>query len=76
MRAWAPIWLFPVAMLGTVALISLASTFGYFLAIMWGWVLFPHGAALIRSQPRPPGAVGDGSGFRQGDTEYWRTTLR
>ena len=68
-----PLWLFPVGVLTAIALISLSNLTGYLLAMVWGWVLFPYGAAYIHSHPRAPG--GGNHPFRDDDTHYWRTKL-
>lgn len=73
--AWVLPWLLPVGVLGTVALISLSNVLGYGLAIVWGFVLFPYGAAYIRSRARTSGARKDGSRFADDDMDYWRTKL-
>jgi hypothetical protein len=43
-------WLFPVGLLGAVALISLSNVFGYLSAVVWGWLVFPSVALCIRSR--------------------------
>jgi hypothetical protein len=75
MRAWMLPWLFPLGVLTAIALISLSNLIGYLLAIVWGWVLFPYGAAYVRSHSRAPGASNHGIPFYDGDTDYWRTKL-
>ncbi len=64
-------WLLPLGVVVSVALISLSSAVGYLLALAWAWVLFPYGAAYIRSHARIPGTGGNGD--PDGDTDYWRT---
>lgn len=73
--AWMLPWLLPVGLLGTVVLISLSNVLGYVLAGVWGWVLFPYGAAFIHSRARTSGARNDASPFGGDDTDYWRTKL-
>jgi len=62
-------------LLGTVALISLANVFGYLLATVWGWLVFPYVAAYVRSHSRAHRCAGNGHGFREVDAHYWRTKL-
>jgi hypothetical protein len=63
-------WLFPVGVVGALAAISLGDVFGYLLAMVWGFVVFPYGAAYIRSHSEPRG----GSDYvSDDDTQYWRT---
>jgi hypothetical protein len=74
--AWMVPWLLPLGVLGTVALISLSNLLGYVLVLVWGWVLFPYGAAYIRSHARTAGAHEDGSPLGDDDdVDYWRTKL-
>jgi hypothetical protein len=73
MTAWARFWLFPVGSLGTIALLSLLSTVGAFLALAWGFAVVPLGVAYLHS--RSP-SDGDDSGLSDVKTDYWRTTLR
>jgi hypothetical protein len=68
-----PLWLFPLGLLGTVALVSLGSVSGYLLTALWGLVLFPHGAAWVGRRLRDPN--GDNS-FADEDVDYWRLTPR
>jgi hypothetical protein len=74
-RAWASLWLLPLAVLGGIALVSLASLTGDLLAVAWGFVVFPHGARYVLTGPR---GRGHQSGERCDDIDvhYWRTTLR
>ena len=68
-----PVWLFPLGLLGAVVLLTFATVYGYLLVIVWGLVLFPHGAAYVRRHSRSR----DGENpFDDVDTHYWRTTLR
>jgi hypothetical protein len=73
MTAWMPLWLFPVGLLGGVALVSLGSIPGYLLAALWGLVVFPHGSAWFARRWR--GRNGDDS-LCDDDTDYWRFTPR
>lgn len=67
-----PLWLFALGALGGIMLISLSTLTGYLLALVWGFIVFPHGAAYLRRRARGPG---DGSDALDGvDTHYWRTT--
>ncbi len=68
-------WLFPLGVLGTVVFISLSNVVGYILVMVWGWVLFPYGAAHIRAHVRTPGALNNGSQFSADEIDYWRTHL-
>jgi UPF0716 family protein affecting phage T7 exclusion len=68
-------WLFPVGLLGTVALISLSDVFGYLLAAVWGWLVFPSVALHIRSRSHTRRGTSNRNGFRDADTDYWRTRL-
>jgi hypothetical protein len=65
-------WLFPVGLLGTVALISLSNVFGYLLAAAWGWLVFPSVALYIRSRSHTRRGR---NGFSDADAHYWRTRL-
>ena len=68
MRAWMLPWLFPVALLMTVATATLAeSVAGTFVAVVWGWVLFPAVVFCVRGHARAS---------RDTDTDYWRITRR
>ena len=69
---WMLPWLLPAGLLGTVALISLSDAFGYLLAVIWGWLVFPYVAAYIRAHSRADGGVMNG---RDGEADYWRTKL-
>jgi hypothetical protein len=63
-------WLFPVGLLGMVALIALSSVLGLVLAAVWAWIAFPCVGLFVRSRAdRRTGETGDA------DTRYWRTTL-
>jgi hypothetical protein len=68
-------WLFPVGVVVAVAAVSLSDVFGYFLAMVWGWVFFPYVAAYIRSHSRTRGGSDNVSPFRDDDTQYWRTRI-
>jgi hypothetical protein len=69
-----PIWLFATGALGGMALISLSDLLGYVLAVLWGFVLFPHGAAYIWRQRRSSDVGStDENGSGDVDTHYWRT---
>jgi hypothetical protein len=74
--SWVVPWLFPLGLVGTLTLISISNVFGYALAMVWGLVLFPHGAAYIHSHPRAPGARNDASLLSEDDMDYWRTKLQ
>lgn len=73
MRAWAPLWLFPVGVLGMLALFSLSFPAGPLLALAWGFVLFPHGTRYLLAHWRAGRAEGS---LPEVETHYWRTTLR
>ena len=66
-------WLFPVGVLGAVAAVSLGDIFGYLLAMVWGLVFFPHGAAYIRSHCGSPDGSDTVNLVGDDDTHYWRT---
>ena len=68
-------WLLPVGVLGTVALISLSNVLGYILVIVWGWIVFPYGAAHIRAHAHTTGTHKTGSPLSGDDMDYWRTKL-
>ena len=68
-------WLLPAGLLGIVALISLSSALAYVLAGIWGWLVFPYAAAYVRANSRPDGGGNNGTGFRDGEADYWRTRL-
>lgn len=70
---WVLPWLFPLGLLGTVALISLANALGYLLVTAWGWLVFPFVAACIRSLSRASRPGSNGNGLRDDATDYWRT---
>jgi hypothetical protein len=67
-------WLLPAGLLGTVALISLSGAFAYFLAGIWGWLVFPYVATYINAHSRAGGG-NSGNGCRDGEAGYWRTKL-
>jgi hypothetical protein len=71
-----PLWFFPVGLLGTVVLVSLATVAGVLLAVVWGFVAFPLGTAYIRHHGRSPDGRSGENGLDDVDTRYWRTTLR
>jgi hypothetical protein len=68
-----PLWLFPVGLLGGVALISLGSVSGPLLATLWGLVVFPHSVAWFARRSRDRN--GDDN-LRDEETDYWRFTPR
>ncbi|HWE10299.1 MAG TPA: hypothetical protein VG325_13175 [Solirubrobacteraceae bacterium] len=57
-------------------LVSLISVLGYSLALVWGFVVFPHAVGYIRRHSRAPGGGGGDNRFHDIETNYWRTTLR
>ena len=71
MRAWVPLWLFPVGVLGGVALTSLGNVPGYLLAATWGLILFPYAAARVGRRWRDSG---EDRAFHDDDISYWRFT--
>jgi hypothetical protein len=77
MCTWILPWLLPAGLLGTVALISLPSPFGYLLVGIWGWLVFPYVAAYIRAHSRDGdgGVRHNSNGFRDNEADYWRTKL-
>jgi hypothetical protein len=66
---WIRPWLLPAGLLGTVALISLSGPLAYLLVGLWGWLVFPYGAAYIREHARSDVRRNAG----EGETQYWRT---
>jgi hypothetical protein len=68
-----PLWLFPVGLLGGVALISLGSVSGPLLATLWGLVVFPHATASVARRWRDRNCD---DGLRDEETDYWRITPR
>jgi hypothetical protein len=58
-------------LLGAVALISLSNAFGYLLAAVWGWLVFPSVAVYVRSCSH----ARDGTSDRDAEADYWRTRL-
>jgi hypothetical protein len=74
MRPWTVAWLLPVGLLVTVVLISLSNPSGYLAVLVWGWVVFPYGLALLRSRTRR--GRRDAHGLDDLDTNYWRTKVR
>jgi hypothetical protein len=60
---------------GQLALISLSSLFGYFLTVVWAWVVFPYGAAYLRTHSRTLGWRRDKDAFDEVDTQYWRSSV-
>ncbi len=75
MRAWMPLWLFPMGLLGTVVLVSLGSPWSYLLALVWGFVLVPHLGKSILERSRRGTADQDRNDFPDVSTHYWRITL-
>jgi hypothetical protein len=73
--AWMLPWLFPVGLLGAVVLISLSAVFGYLLAAVWGWLVFPCVALYIRSRSHARRGASNRNPFRDADAHYWRTRL-
>lgn len=69
-------WLFPVGLLGTVALISLSNVAGYLLAAAWGWLVFPSIALYIRSHSHTRRGTSNRNAVPDADVNYWRTSLR
>ena len=64
-------WLLPLALLLTVALVSLFPTLpASLLSVIWGFLVFPFGLIYFRSRARGPG-----EGLQEADTDYWRTKL-
>ncbi len=68
-------WLFPIGLLGTVVLLSVSNSFGWVLAMAWGWLVLPYVAANVHSRSRIRRGGGNGNGFEDVDTNYWRTKL-
>ena len=68
-------WLFPVGLLGAVALISLSNVFGCLLAAVWGWLVFRSVALYIRSRSHAHQGTSNRNAFRDADAHYWRTRL-
>jgi hypothetical protein len=69
-----PVWLFALGVLGGLGLVSLSDLPGYLLAIAWGFVVFPYGAACIwRRRPSSDGGSRDENDSGDVDTHYWRT---
>jgi hypothetical protein len=68
-------WLLPVGLLGAVVLISVSSAFGFLLAGIWGWVVFPYFALYVHAHARADANQNDSNGFRHGEADYWRTKL-
>ena len=68
-------WLLPLGVLGAVALISLSNALGDMLAIVWGCIVFPYGAAHIHSRARTTGTRENGVPLSGDDMDYWRTKL-
>jgi hypothetical protein len=68
-------WLFPLGLLGTVALLSLSNSFGWVFAMAWGWLVLPCIAVFVRSHWRTHRGGTIASGFVDADTDYWRTKL-
>ncbi len=69
-------WFFPLAVLGTVVLLSLSNVFAYLALLVWGWVLLPHAAHYVRSHSRNPDGESDADDNGSLDTHYWRTKLQ
>lgn len=68
---WMLPWLLPVGLLGAVGLISLSNVFGYLLAAVWGWLVFPSVALYVRSRSHTHQGTSNGDA----DADYWRTRL-
>jgi hypothetical protein len=73
--AWLRPWLLPAGLLGAVAFVALPGVFGYFAVGIWGWLVFPYVAAFIHDHARGNAVRNAGSGFGEGDSQYWRTRL-
>ena len=71
---WMLPWLFPVGLLGAVALISLSNMFGY-LHARWGWLMFPSVALYVRSRSHAGQGTSNRNAFRDAHADYWRTRL-
>lgn len=69
-------WFLPLGLLVTVALISLSSLPAYAAVLVWGWVVFPYGAAWLRSRARTRGGGREAGGLPDLDMQYWRTRLQ
>jgi hypothetical protein len=72
---WLVPWLLPAGLLGTVVLICLPGVCAFLLAGIWGWLVFPYAAAYVHAHSRAHGCGIDRDGFRDGETDYWRTKL-
>lgn len=73
MRVALALGLFALGALGGLVLVSLSDLLGYLLAMVWGLLVFPHGAAWLWRHSR--GA--DGAPYEVAvdpETHYWRTT--
>jgi UPF0716 family protein affecting phage T7 exclusion len=66
-------WLFPVGLLGTVALASLSTVFGFLLLTVWGWLVFPSVALYISSRSHSGQGASSRNALRDADADYWRT---
>ena len=72
---WMLPWLFPVGLLGTVALASLSTVFGFLLLTVWGWLVFPSVALYISSRSHSGQGASSRNALRDADADYWRTRL-
>lgn len=68
-------WLLPVGLLGAVLLISMSNVFGFLLAVVWGWLVFPFVALYIRSRSHTRQGTSDRNAFSEADAHYWRTRV-
>jgi hypothetical protein len=72
MSDWMPVWLFAAAVTVGLALLSLSGLLGGLLGLAWGFVIFPHAAALII---RRTGSTTAGERHeRDRQADYWRTS--
>jgi len=69
-------WLsiFPVGVIGALLLLSLASVFGDVAAMLWGFVVFPHGAVYVCRHWVPRGPGSEPVSVNDTQTHYWRTS--
>ena len=73
MRPYIRFWMFPLAVLGGLMLLSLNSLPADVLALVWGFVVVPHGAALLARHLRDPDGSRAPDDAYARDTQYWRT---
>ena len=71
MRTWVAMWIFPVGVVGTLALLVQGSWVTQVAALLWALGLVP--TVAVKLLRRSPGAA---EHFRDFETDYWRSEPR